>query len=277
MLYICATPIGNLGDITFRAIECLKTVDIIACEDTRHTKKLLDSYDIKAKTTSYHQHNYVAKGDKLIEMLKNGAEVALVSDAGMPGISDPGEHLVKLCIQNNIEFTILPGASAVTTALVRSGISTNGFIFIGFLPVKKGEAVGVINSVKGNPQTLVFYEAPHRILRTLGLLEQTLGDRQCCVSRELTKKFEEDVRGKISEVLEHFNQHEPRGEFVIVLEGAGAGAGAMLGSGLVEGDIDYSAEVERLINSGMKKSEAVKEVSAIYGIKKQDLYKRIKD
>ena len=194
-LYIVATPIGNLADISLRALEVLKDVDLIAAEDTRHTKKLLNHFDINTPLTSYYEHKKREKGEFVLQKLIDGKNIALVSDAGMPGISDPGEDLVRLCIENNIELTVIPGATAFAVALVMSGLSTSCFRFEGFLTVKKTGRLAKLEQLKSEKSTLIFYEAPHKLLRTLNDFLDVFGDRKIAVCRELTKKYEEILRG----------------------------------------------------------------------------------
>lgn len=217
MLYIVATPIGNLKDITFRAIEVLKSVDLIACEDTRHTRILLDHYGIKAPTTSYFQHNRILKGEHLIEMLKEGKNIALVSDAGMPGILDPGYHLVNLAIQNGLEITAIPGPTAFVNALVLSGKPAHKFIFEGFLPNRTQARKNRLQELIKLEYTLIFYESCHRIVAALEDIQVVFGDKEIVVARELTKKFEEIKRGKVSSVIQELKSSKIRGEFVIVI------------------------------------------------------------
>lgn len=217
MLYIVATPIGNLADITLRAIEVLKTVDLIACEDTRHSKILLDKYAIKTPTTSYFQHNKIVKGEYLLNLLKDGKSVALVSDAGMPGILDPGYNIINQAIANNVEVTVIPGAVAFITALVASGKPANKFIFEGFLPNKKISRTNRLKELSKLKYTLIFYESCHRILDTLGDIGEVFGDKEVVVARELTKKFEEVFRGSAELASEHFKTIKPRGEFVVII------------------------------------------------------------
>lgn len=219
-LFICGTPIGNLGDITLRVLEILKSVDMIAAEDTRNTIKLLNHFDIKAPLVSYHEHNKMQKGEELIKHLKDGKNIALVSDAGMPVISDPGEDLVRLCIENDIEIVTACGPTAFTTALVSSGISGRRFSFQGFLSVNKKERNAHLDEIKTHTETLIFYEAPHKLTGTLSDLQTALGNRKIAVCRELTKKFEEILRCDISEAISHFNSVPPKGEFVLIVEGA---------------------------------------------------------
>ncbi|MFC1509579.1 16S rRNA (cytidine(1402)-2'-O)-methyltransferase [Candidatus Omnitrophota bacterium] len=219
-LFIVSTPIGNLKDITFRAIETLKEVDLIACEDTRHTKKLLSHYDISTPTTSYFEHNKIKKGEYLIGLLKEGKNIALVSDSGTPGISDPGFNIIRLAIQNNIEVTPMPGPSALVTALVVSGMPTDSFVFQGFLSFKKGKRRNQLKALKDEKRTIILYESPHRLLRALGDILDILGDRDIAVSRELTKVFEETLRLKVSSAIKHFTKNPPRGEFVLIIKGS---------------------------------------------------------
>jgi 16S rRNA (cytidine1402-2'-O)-methyltransferase len=217
MLYIVATPIGNLKDITFRAVEVLKAVDLIACEDTRHTKILLDQYNIKTPTTSFFQHNRVTKGRYLLGVLKQGKSVALVSDAGMPGILDPGYTIINAAIENNIEVTVIPGPTALINALVLSGKPAHQFIFDGFLPNRPIARRNRLASLKRLDCTVICYESCHRILDTLQDIQEVFGDREIVTARELTKKFEEVKRGKAADILAHFKQARVRGEFVIIL------------------------------------------------------------
>lgn len=217
MLYIVATPIGNLKDITLRAIDILKSVDLIACEDTRHTKILLDHYGIAAATTSYFAHNQIIKGKYIIEQLKSGKSVALVSDAGTPGILDPGYALIKLALENNIEITVIPGAVAFISALVLSGKPMHNFVFEGFLPNRTIARKNRLKELMGMNRTIVFYESCHRILATLEDIFEVFGDKDIAVARELTKKFEEIKRDKVSQIIQHFHSIKPRGEFVVII------------------------------------------------------------
>ncbi len=218
-LFLCPTPIGNLGDITYRTLETLKSVDLIAAEDTRNTLKLLNHFDINVPLTSYYEHNKAQKGGVLIEKLKAGQNVALVSDAGMPAISDPGEDLVKLCIENGIEIVPLPGPSAFTTALIASGMPTGRFTFEGFLTTNKRNRKAHLEEVKSDTRTLIFYEAPHKLMYTLQDMLEVFGDREIVLAREITKKFEEFNRTTLSEAIEHYNQIPPKGEFVLIIKG----------------------------------------------------------
>lgn len=217
MLYIVATPIGNLKDITLRALEVLKSVDLIACEDTRHTKILLSHYQIRTPTTSFFQHNRFTKGEYLLRLLKTEKDIALVSDAGMPGILDPGYNLINLAMRNNIKMTVIPGATAFLNALVLSGRPTHEFYFAGFLPAKKAARQNELRKLSKLKCTLVFYESYHRLLATLQDIQEVFGNKEVVVARELTKKFEEVKRSYAKEALEAFKAQKVRGEFVIVI------------------------------------------------------------
>jgi 16S rRNA (cytidine1402-2'-O)-methyltransferase len=217
MLYIVATPIGNLKDITFRAIEVLKSVHMIACEDTRHTKILLSHYGIQTPTTSFYQHNRIIKADYLIKLLKDGKDVALVSDAGTPGILDPGYNLVNLAISDNIPMTFIPGPTAFIDALVLSGKPAHRFIFEGFLPNKPIARRNRLAELAKLEHTIIFYESCHRIVATMEDISSIWPEKQVCVARELTKKFEEILRAPASELAAHFTASRPRGEFVVIL------------------------------------------------------------
>jgi 16S rRNA (cytidine1402-2'-O)-methyltransferase len=218
ILFIVATPIGNLGDITVRALEILKSVDLIAAEDTRTTKVLLDHFEIRKPLISFYSYNEQRRVPDLIERLKQGQSVALVSDAGTPGISDPAYSIVHAAIEADVPVVPIPGPTAFVAALVVSGLSTDAFVFEGFLPVKKGRQTALKRLAK-EERTLILYESPHKILRTLADIQQYFGDRRVAVARELTKKFEEVLRGTVSSVLEHFSSRSIKGEFVIVIEG----------------------------------------------------------
>ena len=221
-LYLCPTPIGNLGDITLRTIETLKCVDLIAAEDTRVSAKLLNHFDIKVPTTSYYEHNKREKGSYLIEKLLSGQNIAIITDAGMPGISDPGEDLVRLCIENNIEIEALPGPCAFATALVASGLPTGRFAFEGFLTVFRKNRLSHLESLKNDERTLIFYEAPHKLMTTLKDMFAAFGNRRIVLARELTKKFEEYNRTTLEDAIIYYEETPPKGEFVLILEGADA-------------------------------------------------------
>lgn len=216
MLFIVSTPIGNLKDITLRALETLRSVDLIAAEDTRHTKILLDSYQIQKPLTSFFEHNQLKKADHLIGLLKTGKTIALVTDAGTPGISDPGFLMVRRAIENNIPVTVVPGVSACISALTACGLPSHKFMFEGFLPPKSGARRNKLASLKGYKGTLIFYESPHRLLKTLKDMQEMWGDPIIVVARELTKKFEEVRKAAASALIEHFTKHPPKGEFVLL-------------------------------------------------------------
>ena len=217
-LYVVATPIGNLADITQRAIQILKDVELIACEDTRHTHKLLQHFGINTKTTSYHEHNENQRGDELLDLLKQGSDIAVVSDAGTPAISDPGFRLVRSAIENEITVVPVPGPSALITALVAAGLPTDEFFFAGFLPARASARQTRLRELASVPGTLIFYEAPHRLAATLKDAYETLGEREAVVARELTKLHEEVRRGRLSDLVEHYSQVEPRGEIVLLID-----------------------------------------------------------
>lgn len=265
VLYICPTPIGNLEDITLRTIRILGEVDLIAAEDTRHTIKLLNHYDIKKPLTSYHEHNIKEKGTELIEKLSSGQNIALVSDAGMPGVSDPGQELIRQAIDEGVEVIALPGATASITALVISGLSTEKFIFEGFLSSKKGERKKELAKIKEYTKTTIIYEAPHRLMNLLEDMEEVLGDRQISISRELTKKYEETFRGTASQALEKFKDSGVKGEFVIIVDGNHEEKEVQ--------EIDIGLLLEKYIDEGLTKKEAVKKVSEEYNIPKNLVYK----
>ncbi len=275
MLYIVATPIGNLGDITLRALETLKSVDLIAAEDTRHTAKLLSFYDIKKPLVSYYEHNKVMRGPQLIEKLLAGENIALVSDAGTPGISDPGEDLIRLAIENNIEVTMLPGAVAGIMGLVLSGLSTSKFVFEGFLPEDKKKRSERIAKIKGEERTIILYESPYNIVRTLKDIENFASERTVVLCRELTKKFEEFRRATASEHLAYFEENEPRGEFVVILQGADEnvaldGAFCQKSDNLTDEEI-YS-RVREFADGGMDKKSAIRSTAELIGMPRNEVY-----
>ena len=219
MLYVVATPIGNLGDITLRALEILKDVDLVAAEDTRHSGILLKHYQIAKPFVSYHEHNEAMRTAQLIERLAAGEKIALITDAGTPGISDPGARLIRECIKRDLPFTIVPGPSSILTGLVGSGFSVEKFFFGGFLPVKSGQRERELRSVAARSETSIYFESPYRLPKTLKASVNVLQDRQLCVARELTKKFEEFRRGTAAELLTHYEAHPPKGEIVLVIGG----------------------------------------------------------
>ena len=275
MLYICGTPIGNLEDMTYRVVRVLSEVDLIAAEDTRQRVKLLNHFDIKTPLTSYYEHNKDVKGPQLIKLLQEGKDIALVTDAGMPGISDPGEDLIKLCYENNVPVTVVPGPTAVVTALVLSGLNSRSYIFEGFLPRNKKQRAEVLERLVDESRTTVFYEAPHHLVDTLDSIYKTVGDRNIAVARELTKKHETVNRGAVGEVLEYFKENEPKGEFVLVLEGKDK-------EKIKEDKIASFEEMtieehfNMYIEQGMSEKDAMKQVAKDRGIGKRDVYAYIK-
>jgi 16S rRNA (cytidine1402-2'-O)-methyltransferase len=217
MLYVVATPIGNLGDITLRALKILKLVDLVAAEDTRHSGMLMKHFGIKKPFISYHEHNEAKRTVELVERLAGGENVALITDAGTPGLSDPGLRLVRECIQRKLSFTIIPGPSSILTALIGSGFSTEKFSFRGFLPVKTGQRERELRAAAESGETVIFFESPYRLTKTLAVCIDVMQDRQLCIARELTKKFEEFRRGTGGELLAHYEAHPPKGEIVLVI------------------------------------------------------------
>ncbi|MCF0229442.1 MAG: 16S rRNA (cytidine(1402)-2'-O)-methyltransferase [Parasporobacterium sp.] len=274
-LYLVATPIGNLEDMTFRAVKCLKEVDLIACEDTRHSKILLDHYEINTGTTSYHEHNKYEKAEELVVKMKQGMNVAVITDAGTPGISDPGEELVKQALAAGIEVTSLPGPSAVITALSMCGLSSRRFVFEGFLPPDKKERKEALARISGDTRTLVIYEAPHRIKKTLKELMDNLGDRNIRICRELTKKFEEVMAFSVSEAMEYFEANEPKGEMVVIIEGLSKEAALAEEAGRWE-QMSISEHVDFYMRQGMSEKDAMKAAAKDRNISKRDVYDALK-
>ena len=270
-LYLCATPIGNLGDMTPRVIETLKEVDIIAAEDTRNSIKLLNHFEIKTSMTSYHEYNKVEKADYLVEQLMQDKNIALITDAGTPAISDPGEVLVQKCIQAGITVTSLPGAAACITALTLSGLNTRRFCFEGFLPSDKKEKAEILEELKEESRTIILYEAPHHLVRTLKELREALGNRKVTLCRELTKKFETILPTTLEDALALYEQEEPRGEYVLVIEGKSRQekkeeerqAWQMMS---IE---EHMAYYEK---EGMDKKSAMKQVAKDRGVTKREIY-----
>lgn len=270
-MYLVATPIGNLEDITLRALRILREADIIAAEDTRQTLKLLNHFGIRNTLVSYYEHNKVEKGNYLISRLLEGKNVALVSDAGTPGISDPGEDLVRLAVSKGIPVTMVPGPAAVIAGVVLSGLPSGRFVFEGFLPMNKRVRRERLGSISRETRTMVFYEAPHKLIHTLKDLRDLLGNRRIAIARELTKKFEEVWRTTLDEAIARYGNEPPKGEFVIILEGADE-------RGLHEEEIKSWEEVSieehvrMYMDSGLDRKEAMKKVSEDRGISKRDVY-----
>lgn len=276
-LYLCPTPIGNLGDMTIRVLEILKSVDLIAAEDTRVSQKLLNHFDIKAPITSYYEHNKREKGSYLLEKLIDGQTIAVITDAGMPGISDPGEDLVRLCIDAGIPVEALPGPCAFATALVASGLPTGRFSFEGFLSVTKRTRLEHLKEIKNDTRTLIFYEAPHKLLTTLKDMLEQLGDRRIVLARELTKKYEEYKRTTLSEAIIYYEETPPKGEFVLILEGADK---EVLEREYLAGLPSAETLIRKYSDQGMKAKELTRQVADELHLPKRDvydLYLKIKD
>lgn len=272
-LYICPTPIGNLEDMTYRTVRILNEVDVIAAEDTRHSIKLLNHFEISKPLTSYHEHNKDSKGGYLIDKLLDGESIALISDAGMPGISDPGEDIIRQAIENNIEIEVLPGATASITALVGSGIETGKFAFEGFLDRDKKVRRKQLEEVKEETRTIIFYESPHRLKETLKDMLNILGNRKIALNRELTKKYQEIIREDIETAINIFNEKEVKGEFVLIVEG-------FKGEKTIKNSYEELNEREyviTLMEEGMTKKDAIKAVCKDRKITKDIVYKQVLD
>lgn len=269
-LYVVGTPIGNLSDMSPRAIETLRTVDFIAAEDTRVTVKLLNHFDIKKPMVSYYEHNLRERGEMIINRILSGESCAVVTDAGMPCISDPGEDLVRLCAENGIEVAVVPGPSAAISALAVSGLVTSRFSFEGFLSTSRKARFEHLEEVKTNPRTLIFYEAPHKLQATLADMLNTFGDRRITLARELTKVYEEVRRTTLSEAIAFYEQNSPRGEFVLIIEGAPRQALTQ------ETTLEEAVEIaKQLIEEGVPPSEAAKRASKQTGFKRSEIYTRM--
>jgi 16S rRNA (cytidine1402-2'-O)-methyltransferase len=271
-LHICGTPIGNLEDTSLRVLRLLKEADVIAAEDTRHTLKLLSHFEITTPLTSYHGHSGFSKSAKIIELLKQGKTVALVSDAGMPLISDPGGELIRECVANDIEVFAAPGPTAAITALVLSGLDASRFIFEGFLPRDVKKRTTILSEHIDEERTVIFYEAPHHLKETLRHMLDVLGDRQAALARELTKKFEEVRRGSVSELLAGFEDSEPKGEMVIVVSGVRHLKQKLE---LAWQELDLCAHMELYLEQGMDKKTAMKAVARDRGVSKSEVYKAL--
>ena len=276
ILYLVATPIGNLEDMTFRAIKVLKEADMVAAEDTRNSRKLLTHFEIETPLTSYHEHNKIEKGPKLIEKLLEGQNIALVTDAGTPGISDPGEHLVMLCAEAGITVVPVPGACACVNALIMSALPTGRFAFEAFLPFEKKERAERLEAIKNETRTIIVYEAPHRLNRTLSELFEALGNRRISVCKELTKKHETIARFTLSEAVRFYEENEPRGEYVLVIEGKSAEE--------IKAETRESWEklsipehMQVYLDKGMDKKSAMKAVAKDRGVAKNEIYKELLD
>ncbi|RGH37946.1 MULTISPECIES: 16S rRNA (cytidine(1402)-2'-O)-methyltransferase [Clostridia] len=271
-LYLCATPIGNLEDMTFRVIRTLKEVDLIAAEDTRNSIKLLNHFEIQTPMTSYHEYNKYEKGRKLVEKLQDGMNIALITDAGTPGISDPGEELVKMCYEAGISVTSLPGAAACITALTLSGLSTRRFAFEAFLPTDKKEKELVLQEIERETRTIIMYEAPHRLLKTLKMLSERLGKkRRITVCRELTKRHETAFATTLEEACAYYNEQPPKGECVLVIEGRSREQIAQEEKAQWE-EMSIEEHMEHYLSQGIDKKEAMKKVAKDRGVSKRDIY-----
>ena len=274
ILYLCATPIGNLKDMTQRCVETLREADLIAAEDTRNSIKLLNYFEIKTPMTAYHEHNKYEKADYLINELLSGKNIALITDAGTPGISDPGEVLVAKCLENGIPVTSLPGCCALISALIISGLPTRRFCFEAFLPSDKKERERILEELKTETRTTIIYEAPHHLVKTISLLRDTLGNRKLVLCRELTKKFEEIKQTTLEEALLFYENNEPKGEYVLVLSGVDA---SELEKQAVEKweEISIEEHMEIYLKQGLDKKEAMKKVAQNRGISKRDVYQAL--
>ena len=273
-LYLCATPIGNLEDITYRVVRTLNEVDLIGAEDTRNSIKLLNHFDIKTPMTSYHEFNKYDKAKQLVEMMKEGKNIAIITDAGTPGISDPGEEVVRQCFEAGIQVTSLPGPAACITALTMSGQKTRRFCFEAFLPKDKKEKVAVLEELKNETRTIIIYEAPHRLARTLKELRETLGNRQLTLCRELTKKYEEADKTTIDQAIEKYNEKEPRGEYVLVIEGKSQEEIQEENKQKWE-SMTIEEHMEYYISQGNDKKSAMKLVAKDRGVSKRDIYNQL--
>lgn len=273
-LYLCATPIGNLEDMTFRAVRTLQEADLIAAEDTRNSIKLLNHFNIKTPMTSYHEYNKIEKAHYLVNQMLEGKHVALITDAGTPGISDPGEDLVRLAYEAGIEVTSLPGACACVTALTLSGLPTRRFCFEAFLPADKKERQEILEELKTETRTIILYEAPHRLVRTLRELQEALGDRRMTLCRELTKKHETAFATTLTGALEYYRDQEPRGECVIVLEGRSRAQMKAEEQRSWE-EMDIREHMDLYLSQGMDQKAAMKAVAKDRGIGKRDVYRMV--
>ncbi len=270
-LYLCATPIGNLEDISIRTLNILKSVDLIACEDTRHSLKMLTHFEISKPLTSYFEHNKTEKGLKIIEKIKEGKNVALITDAGTPAISDPGEDLVRLCAENGVDVVPVPGPAALINALIVSGLPTGRFSFEGFLSVNKKSRADHLDEVKNDTRTLIFYEAPHKLLRTLNDMSKVFGDRKIALVREITKIHEEVKRTTLFEAVKFYTENPPKGEFVLVIEGKSYEELSEEKAEEFE-NISVTEQINALIGEGIDKKDAIKQVAVLRNMKKRDVY-----
>lgn len=270
-LYLVATPIGNMEDMTYRAVRILSEVDVIACEDTRTSRKLLDHFDIHTPTTSYHEFNKIEKEPSLLRALDEGKDVALISDAGSPGISDPGEELVAMCYEEGYNVSAIPGATASVVALTSSGQKTRRFAFEAFLPKDKKERRRVLEEMERETRTLIVYEAPHRLKETLKELNQALGNRSITICRELTKKFEEHRKTTIEEAMTYYEQNDPRGEYVLIIAGKTKEEVAAEETARWE-ELSIEEHLQKYLDEGLEKKDAMKAVAKDRGVSKRDIY-----
>ncbi len=271
-LFLCATPIGNLEDITLRVLKTLKEVDLIAAEDTRHSIKLLNHFEIQTPMTSYHEYNKVDKARYLVTLMQEGKNIAVITDAGTPGISDPGEELVRQCFEAGIEVSSLPGPAACITALTMSGLKTRRFAFEAFLPSDKKDRQQVLEELKAESRTMIIYEAPHHLVGTLKELEEVLGDRKIAECRELTKKFEEAHQSTISSLIDEYETKEPRGEYVLVIEGKSFEEKNAEKQKSWE-TLSIKEHMQYYLDRGIDNKEAMKKVAKDRGVSKRDIYK----
>ena len=273
-LYLCATPIGNLEDMTFRALRILKEVDLIAAEDTRNSIKLLNHFEIRTPMTSYHEYNKIEKGKKLVERLQNGDDIALITDAGTPGISDPGEELAAMCHEAGIPVTAVPGPAACVTALTISGLPARRFAFEAFLPTDKKERQDILNELKEETRTIVLYEAPHRLVKTLEVLLETLGDRRMSLCRELTKKHEEVFQTTLKAAFEQYREQPPKGECALVLQGRDR---KEIQREREESwrEMSLDEHMDLYLRQGMERKEAMKQVAKDRGVSKREIYREL--
>ena len=273
-LYLVATPIGNLEDMTFRAVRILKEVDLIACEDTRTSRPLLSHFEIHTPVTSYHEFNKIEKAGELLEKLMGGASIAVITDAGTPGISDPGEELCAMCTEAEIDVVPVPGAAAAIAAVTSSGLSCRRFAFEAFLPKDKKKRRRILEELKAESRTIIIYEAPHHLKDTLKELHEALGDRRVSLARELTKVHEEHLLMKLSEALDYYEKNDPRGEYVLVIEGKSSKELEAEARALWE-DLSIEEHMEKYLSQGMDKKEAMKAVAKDRGVSKRDIYQQL--
>lgn len=273
-LYLCATPIGNLEDITYRVLRILNEVDLIAAEDTRNSIKLLNHFDIKTPMTSYHEYNKIEKAYQLVNKLKEGKNIALITDAGTPGISDPGEDMVRICYEEGVPVTSLPGAAACVTALTMSGLPTRRFAFEAFLPRDKKERAAVLEELKSETRTIILYEAPHHLVKTLEELEKALGNRRITICRELTKKHEEKIQSTLEDILIYYKETDPRGEYVLVIEGKDIKELEKEKQATWE-SMSIEEHMEFYESQGIDRKEAMKKVAKDRGVSKRDIYQQL--